>query len=56
MYPSRKKEILSPVPETTSSGAHVVEVTTGPGHWSPMPVKRDGVRGVRGWGVVGGGV
>ena len=47
MYPSRKKEILSPVPETTSSGAHVVEVTTGPGQWGPaMMVRRGGIRGV----------
>ena len=30
LYPMRKKELLSPVPETTSSGARVVEISAPP--------------------------
>ena len=35
LYASRKKEILSPVPETTGGGARVVEISVPPGSMSP---------------------
>ncbi len=35
LYASRKKEILSPVPETTGGGARVVEISMPPRSLSP---------------------